>query len=137
MYQGKPSYRTQASTSPSSARCPSNKLVFGLMLAASSGFACDKDVLISEEVVMRPQLKIVLGIMLLSAVSVAQDAPKNKNQATRDAAGSGREAQSAGIVEKQPVPNAVAAKPNATGETHEFSETEKRGYALGVELGSD
>src|ERR1700758_1142643 len=88
-------------------------------------------------VVMKPQLKIVLGIMLLSAVSVAQDAPKNKNQAIRDAAGSGREAQSAGIVEKQPVPNAVAAKPNATGETHEFSETEKRGYALGVELGSD
>jgi FKBP-type peptidyl-prolyl cis-trans isomerase FklB len=86
---------------------------------------------------MKPQLKIVLAIMLLSAISVAQDAPKHKNQATRDAGGSGTEAQSPGMVEKQPVPNAAAAKPNATGEAHEFTETEKRGYALGVELGSD
>jgi FKBP-type peptidyl-prolyl cis-trans isomerase FklB len=71
--------------------------------------------------------KVVVGIVVLATILVAEETSKNK--ATADAAGSKKEAaQNATGVKKQAAPDAGK---------HALTEREKRGYALGVELGSD
>jgi FKBP-type peptidyl-prolyl cis-trans isomerase len=83
---------------------------------------------------MKSQFKIVLGIILLVVTAVAQEAPQNE----QDTSGAGsKPAASASASKKRTAPNIAGAKPNATVETPILTQQDKRGYALGVELGLD
>jgi len=82
---------------------------------------------------MKLPWKVVLGLVLLAAVSVAQDAPKANSRAT-GAAGSKTEATKAPVAKNQ---SSQAAKPNANEQTRTLTEKEKRGYALGVQVCTD
>jgi len=85
---------------------------------------------------MKLKFKIVLGIMLLVATAVAQEAPQDKQQGTNAAASKPAASGSAASKERT-APPAAGAKPNATVETPILTQQDKRGYALGVELGLD
>jgi len=86
---------------------------------------------------MKLRFKIVLGIMLLVATVVAQEAPQDQQQATNAAASKQPAASGSTASKKGITPNTAGAKPQATGETPILTEQDKRGYALGVELGLD
>jgi FKBP-type peptidyl-prolyl cis-trans isomerase FklB len=85
---------------------------------------------------MKLPWKAVLGLVLLPAVSVAQDAPKANSPATTGAAGSKAEAPKA-AAKNQSSQGADAAKPGAKEQTRVLTESEKRGYALGVQISTD
>lgn len=85
---------------------------------------------------MKLPFKILLGIMLFVNAGVAQEAPQNKQQHT-NAATSKPSASGSTASKKRITPNTAAAKPKATEETPILTEQDKRGYALGVELGLD
>ena len=79
---------------------------------------------------MNVLFKIVVGIVVLATSLFAEET--SKNQATTNAAGSKQEAaQNVTRVKKKAAPEA-GKQP-----TRALTEKEKRGYALGVELGSD
>jgi FKBP-type peptidyl-prolyl cis-trans isomerase FklB len=80
---------------------------------------------------MKLQFKVVFGIMLLVATVVAQERPQDQQQGTKGAAAPGSAASTKGTA-----PNTAGAKPKAQ-ETPILTEQDKRGYALGVELGLD
>jgi len=86
---------------------------------------------------MKVQFRIVLGIMLLVATAVAQEAPQDRQQATINGAASRRAASGSTAPKKGTAPNTAGAKPIATLETPILTQQDKRGYALGVELGLD
>jgi FKBP-type peptidyl-prolyl cis-trans isomerase FklB len=86
---------------------------------------------------MKVQFRIVLGIMLLVATAVAQEAPQDRQQATINGAASRRAASGSTAPKKGTAPNTAGAKPIATQETPILTQQDKRGYALGVELGLD
>jgi len=74
---------------------------------------------------MKSLFKIVIAGILLAAISAAQDASKDKQPATNSAASK---------------PEVSVSKKKAARETEEspiLTEQDKRGYALGVELGLD
>ena len=80
---------------------------------------------------MKLKFKIVLAVMLLAAISVAQDAPRDKQEATtNNAVASKPEAAVGSTASKK-------RAPKATEETPIIAEQDKRGYAVGVELGLD
>jgi len=85
---------------------------------------------------MKLQFKIVLGIMLLVATAVAQAAPQDEQQ-DNNAAASKPAASGSAASKKRTAPPTAGAKPNATVETPILTQQDKRGYALGVELGLD
>jgi len=85
---------------------------------------------------MRLQFKIVLGIMLLVATAVAQAAPQDEQQ-DNNAAASKPAASGSAASKKRTAPPTAGAKPNATVERPILTQQDKRGYALGVELGLD
>jgi FKBP-type peptidyl-prolyl cis-trans isomerase len=85
---------------------------------------------------MKSQLKVVLALILFAAVSVAQDAPKAHTPATTGAAGSKTEATKTRAAKNQSS-QAAATKPGSKEPTRALTETEKRGYALGVQVGTD
>lgn len=82
---------------------------------------------------MKSRLSAPLGMALLAAVSLARDAPKHENQATGGAPQPKTQAQKPAAAAS----NGAAVKPQAKEEKRGLSEREKRGYALGVQLGSD
>jgi FKBP-type peptidyl-prolyl cis-trans isomerase len=69
---------------------------------------------------MKSQLKMVLALILFAAVSVAQDVPKAPSSVTKTRAAEKRS-------------NPVTAKES----TRALTNNEKRGYALGVQVGAD
>jgi FKBP-type peptidyl-prolyl cis-trans isomerase len=81
---------------------------------------------------MKLQFKIVFGIMLLVATGVAQETKQGPNAAATKPSVSASKAS-----KKDAVPNTVGAKSKAAMETPILTEQDKRGYALGVELGLD
>jgi FKBP-type peptidyl-prolyl cis-trans isomerase len=86
---------------------------------------------------MKTSLQIVLGLVLIAAVSFAQEAPKDKNQAHTNAVGAGPEnAQHSTINQKKPVQGG-GAKSEAKAGTRALTEKEKNSYALGVQFSTD
>jgi FKBP-type peptidyl-prolyl cis-trans isomerase FklB len=81
---------------------------------------------------MKLQFKIVFGIMLLVATGVAQEAKQSPNAATTKPSVSASTAS-----KKEAAPHNIGAKSKAAAETPILTEQDKRGYALGVELGLD
>src|SRR5258708_17035481 len=70
---------------------------------------------------MKSQFTIVLAFLLFALVSVAQEAPKATKTTT---------------AKSQSAP-AAPAKPGAKESTRALTDNEKRGYALGVQVGTD
>jgi FKBP-type peptidyl-prolyl cis-trans isomerase FklB len=81
---------------------------------------------------MKLQFKIVFGIMLLVATGVAQETKQSPNAAATKPSVSASTA-----AKKEAAPSNVGAKSKAATETPILTEQDKRGYALGVELGLD
>jgi FKBP-type peptidyl-prolyl cis-trans isomerase FklB len=81
---------------------------------------------------MKLQFKIVFGIMLLVATGVAQETKQSPNAAATKPSVSASTAS-----KKEAAPSNVGAKSKAATETPILTEQDKRGYALGVELGLD
>lgn len=81
---------------------------------------------------MKLQFKIVFGIMLLVATGVAQEIKQSPNAAATKPSVSASTAS-----KKEAAPSNVGAKSKAATETPILTEQDKRGYALGVELGLD
>jgi FKBP-type peptidyl-prolyl cis-trans isomerase len=76
---------------------------------------------------MKTNLQVVLGLVLFTAVSFAQEAPKDKNQTHTNAA----------VNQKKPAQGGGAAKSEAKAGAGALTEKEKRSYALGVQVSQD
>jgi FKBP-type peptidyl-prolyl cis-trans isomerase FklB len=90
---------------------------------------CDKGVLNLGGVAMKSPLKIVLAVGLLAATSVAQDTPEDKQPATNTTA-----------TKPEATPHSTTSKKKLPREEEEspiVTEQDRRGYAVGVELGLD
>lgn len=76
-------------------------------------------------------------MLLFTAVSVAQDAPKANSPATTGAAGSKTEATLTPAAKNRSREHAAATKPDGKKQARALTENEKRGYALGVQVSTD
>ena len=84
---------------------------------------------------MKLQFKVVLGIMLLVATVVAQEPPQDQQQGTQPVAS--KAAASGSTASKKETAASTAGAKTKAAETPILTEQDKRGYALGVELGLD
>ena len=85
---------------------------------------------------MNSQQETVLGLVLLAAVAVAQDA-QTASRTAAGVAGSKTEATKAPVSKKQSSHGVGPAEPNASEQTRTLTEKEKRGYALDVQVSTD
>jgi FKBP-type peptidyl-prolyl cis-trans isomerase len=103
------------------------------MLVANQQFASDNNVSIGGE--MKSRWMIVVGVVLVAVCSVAQDGTASKKQPAHSSAAKTEAAPAAAAAGKEPGA-ALASKPEAKSAT-QLSEADRRGYALGVQFGSD
>jgi hypothetical protein len=98
-------------------------------MAATRGASMrNKNVLIKGGVAMKAPWKMILGLVLLAAVSAAQQAPK-LNPASTNAGDSKNESRQATSAAKSELAQHATAMPDAKEQPRMLTEKEKRGIS--------